>query len=123
MAHYAFLDETNTVVEVITGRDENEDVIDWEKYYGDFRGLKCKRTSYNTRNGVHQFGGTPYRGNYAGPGYKYDEELNAFIPPQPYGSWILNTTKYDWEAPVPKPNETNLWGWFEPNQEWIMIAE
>jgi hypothetical protein len=84
MAHYAFLDENNIVTEVIVGKHENENNIDWEKYYENIRGQRCKRTSYNTINGVHINGGTPYRMNYAGIGYVFREDINspegAFIP-------------------------------------------
>lgn len=83
MAHYAFLDpDTNVVVEVIVGRDEGEDGVDWESYYAQVRGLPCKRTSYNTIDGLHRLGGTPYRGTYAGVGYRYDEATDKFIPPE-----------------------------------------
>jgi hypothetical protein len=86
MAHYAFLDENNVVTEVIVGNDESHDV-DWEQHYGEFRGQKCRRTSYNTQNGVHIHGGTPYRMNYAGLGYVFREDINApegaFMPPEP----------------------------------------
>lgn len=90
MAHYAFLDENNTVVEVIVGNDEGSGT-DWETYYSRFRGLKCRRTSYNTKSGTHTSGGTPYRGNYAGIGYQYDESLDAFIPPKPAEDCTLNS--------------------------------
>ena len=86
MAHYAFLDDNHRVVEVCVGRDEGELGIDWEAYYGERRGLVCKRTSYNTRDGVHMKGGTPYRMNYAGIGYSFREDINApegaFMPPE-----------------------------------------
>lgn len=98
MAHYAFLDDKNIVIEVIVGKDENIDT-DWEKYYGDFRGLKCKRTSYNTKSNTHTTGGIPYRGNYAGIGYYYDENLDAFIPPKPNENCILNTNTFSWDCP------------------------
>jgi hypothetical protein len=85
MAHYAFLDPaTNVVLEVIVGRDEGEGT-DFEAYYSNVRGLPCKRTSYNTRNGVHLYGGTPYRGTYAGIGYTFDASRGPdgeFVPPQ-----------------------------------------
>jgi hypothetical protein len=84
MAHYAFLDEQNVVVEVIVGKDEG-DGTDWEAYYASVRGLLCRRTSYNTLNGVHRHGGTPYRGTYAGIGYKFDATRGPdgeFLPPQ-----------------------------------------
>ena len=82
MAHYAFLDETNVVVEVIVGRDEGDGGVDWEAHYAEVRGLPCKRTSYNTRDGVHLLGGVPYRGTYAGIGYRYDPVADVFMPPE-----------------------------------------
>lgn len=86
MAHYAFLSPENVVVEVISGRDEWEMGIDWESYYAERRGLSCKRTSYNTINGVHVKGGTPFRYTYAGPGYVFWPDVNApegaFLPPE-----------------------------------------
>jgi hypothetical protein len=99
MAHYAFLDENNIVIEVIVGKDEGEDGIDWEQWYGDFRGLTCKRTSYNTQAGVHLLGGIAYRKNYAGIGYSYDAERDAFIGPQPSPDAILNEETCCWEIP------------------------
>jgi hypothetical protein len=103
MAHYAFLDENNIVTEVIVGKDEGEDGIDWENYYGQFRKQVCKRTSYNTQGGVHQLGGTPFRKNYAGIGYTYDAVRDAFIPPQLEGNYILNEETCLWEEVL---NET-----------------
>jgi hypothetical protein len=97
MAHYAFLDNENIVTEVITGKDEGENGIDWEQYYGDYRGQVCKRTSYNTQGGVHFLGGEPFRKNYAGKGMTYDYERDAFIPPKPDGDWILNEETCLWE--------------------------
>jgi hypothetical protein len=94
--HYAFLDENNVVTEVIVGIDEDVDGIDWEQHYGEFQGQKCRRTSYNTHGGVHVAGGIPYRGNYAGIGYTYDEQRDAFIPPKPDGDWILNEETFSW---------------------------
>lgn len=81
MAHYAFLNENNIVTEVITGKDENEDGIDWEQYYGQIRNQKCKRTSYNTYNNEHVNGGVPFRGFYAGKNFYYDEINDFFLPP------------------------------------------
>jgi hypothetical protein len=124
MGHYAFLDENNIVTEVITGRDENEivnGVSDWEAYYGNLREQVCKRTSYNTIGGVHKSGGTPFRKNFAGAGYIYDETRDAFYWPQPYPSWTLNETSCIWEAPVPYPDETKPYKWNETTQEWIEI--
>lgn len=125
MAHYAFLDENNIVTEVITGVDENE-LIEGktpEQWYKEFRGQTCIRTSYNTYKNNHKYGGTPFRGNYAGVGYKYDTEFDAFIPPQPYPSWKLNYETFDWEAPIPMPEtvEDYIWKWSEVNKEWVQV--
>lgn len=122
MAHYAFLDESNIVTEVITGRDEDdlvEDVSDWEDYYGEFRGQVCKRTSYNTFGNRHALGGVPFRGNYAGIGYRYDEDRDAFIAPQPFLSWTLNEETYLWEAPVPRPTDGGPYAWDEESFSWV----
>lgn len=100
MAHYAFLDTNNIVTEVIVGKDENTEGVDWEQHYGDFRGQTCKRTSYNTSGGVHALEGTPFRKNYAGLGYTYDASRDAFIPPKPLESWVLNEETCLWEDPT-----------------------
>ena len=123
MAHYAFLDYyTNRVTEVITGKNEGEDGIDWEQWYGEFRGQVCKRTSYNTHGGVHRNGGTPFRKNYAGVGYIYDAVRDAFISPKPYASWILNETSCVWETPSPEPvEEGKEFRWDEPTTSWVEI--
>jgi hypothetical protein len=120
MAHYAFLDSNNLVVEVIVGVDEHLDGIDWEEHYGTFRNLACKRTSYNTVGGVHLYGGIPYRKNYAGIGYVYDQGRDAFIPPKPFDSWILNEQTCLWEPPIPHPNDGESYIWDETNQGWTL---
>ena len=119
MAHYAFLDESNIVTEVIVGKNEGEEGTDWEVPYGSFRGQTCKRTSYNTQGGVHNSGGTPYRKNYAGIGYTYDLGRDAFIPPTPYPSWLLDETTCQWEAPVPMPDDGEQYQWDEAAGEWV----
>jgi len=113
MAHYAFLDENNIVTEVITGIDETELIEDLhpEVWYGNFRNQVCKRTSYNNN----------YRKNYAGIGFVYDEERDAFIPPKPYNSWILNETTCNWQAPISYPQNNGLYEWDEENQEWLEV--
>ena len=125
MAHYAFLDENNRVTEVITGRNEGEDGTDWEDWYGRFRGQTCRRTSYNTRAGQHLGGGTPFRKNYAGIGYTYRADLDAFVPPQPYPSWILDTERCVWEPPVPMPQQIDreMYSWDEESRGWIRVQE
>jgi hypothetical protein len=111
MAHYAFLDENNIVTEVITGIDETELIegLDTETWYGNFRGQTCKRTSYNGN----------IRKNYAGIGYTYDSDRDAFIPPKPYPSWILNEDTCNWESPVPYPTDDKFYTWDESQQQWV----
>ena len=127
MAHYTFLDNNNIVTEVIVGKDEGEDNTDWEVHYGNFRGQVCKRTSYNTSGGIHSSGGTPFRKNYAGIGYTYDEQRDAFIAQKPYTIWILNEDTCLWEAPVIKPELTEAevfagssYRWDEETLDWIL---
>jgi hypothetical protein len=119
MAHYAFLDENYIVTEVITGKDESN--FDWERYYGDFRGMLCKRTSYNTIGGKHKFGGTPFRKNYAGIGDIYDPVRDAFISPKPeeFPSWVLNEDTCLWEAPVAYPTDNKRYIWDEVTTSWV----
>jgi len=126
MAHYAFLDENNVVVEVIVGKDEGN--FDWEQQYGSFRGQCCKRTSYNTYGGVHYDPITKnpskdqekaFRKNFAGIGFLYSFELDAFIPPKPYNSWSLNETTCLWHPPVPYPDDGKAYYWDEESQSWI----
>jgi hypothetical protein len=128
MAHYAFLDENNIVTHVIVGKDEGEDGIDWEEHYGNFVGQTCKRTSYNTRSGIHVNGGTPFRKNYAGIGMIYDEQLDAFIASQPFNSWVLNESTGEWVSPIGDPpvlteaqiNAGLFYVWDEENQTWVL---
>jgi hypothetical protein len=100
MAHYAFLDEDNVVTEIIVGKNEWEDGIDWEIYYGNIRGQTCKRTSYNTIGGVHNGDGVPYRKNYAGVGYVFREDINspegAFVTPCPGENYTLDENTALW---------------------------
>lgn len=121
MAHYAFLDENNIVTEVIAGKDEGEEGRDWEQWYGEFRGQACKRTSYNTQAGVHLKGGTPFRKNYAGIGYTYRADIDAFVPVKPFNSWVLNESTAQWEAPVPMPTDGNMYSWDEATTNWVEI--
>lgn len=122
MAHYAFLDANNIVTNVIVGKDEGDDHVDWEEHYGQFCGQVCKRTSYNTRGGVHSGGGTPFRKNYAGIGYRYDKQRDAFIPPQPFASWLLDDNTCLWQPPIPMPDDEQNYQWDEPSLSWVAIA-
>jgi hypothetical protein len=110
MAHYAFLDENNTVIEIITGIDETELIegLHPEVWYGNFRNQTCKRTSYNGN----------YRKNYAGIGHTYDPERDAFIAPKPFTKWILNEETCRWEAPTPYPTDNKIYVWNDNQGEW-----
>jgi hypothetical protein len=120
MAHYAFIDSNNIVTEVIPGRDQGSDDTDWEQWYGEFRGQVCKRTSYNTHGGKHLLGESPFRKNYAGIGYTYDFARDAFVPPQPFPSWILNEETCLWDAPVAMPTDGKLYNWDEATTSWVV---
>jgi hypothetical protein len=113
MAHYAFLDENNIVTQVITGVNELE-LIEGkipEVWYGEFQGQRCLRTSYNGN----------IRKNYAGIGFSYNEDLDAFVPPKPYESWILNEETANWDAPVARPEGEGIYIWNEENTEWTLV--
>ena len=122
MSHFAEIDENNIVLRVLV---IEQDVID--------SGLvgnpsKWIQTSYNTHRGVHldpktnqPDGGVALRKNYAGIGYSYDQTRDAFIPPKPFNSWILNETTCDWEAPVAIPDDGQKYIWNETNKSWDLI--
>ena len=121
MGHYALMDENNVVLQVITGKNEDEvvdGITDWEAHYAEVSGLKCKRTSYNTNGGVHHLGGTPYRITFAGIGMTYDENLDGFIHQQPYPSWILDRITGKWHAPTPSPDINIAYTWNEETLSW-----
>jgi hypothetical protein len=99
MAHYAFLNSDNIVTEVIVGKEEYEDGINWEEWYENFRGQKCRRTSYNTIGGNHNLGGTPFRKNFASVGYIYDDILDAFYAQCPGLDYELDKESCLW---IPK---------------------
>ena len=80
-----------------------------------------KQTSYNTIGGEHKLGGTPFRKNFAGVGFKYDQYKDAFIAPKPYNSWILNETTCLWKAPVTKPDDSKKYEWNEKTTSWDLI--
>ena len=118
MAHYAFLDENNKVTEVIVGKNENENGIDWEQHYSEIKGQTCKRCSYNTIGGIHKNDGTSFRKNYPGHGFQYDESRDAFIPPKEYNSWSLNEETCLWQPPIQKPNDGKKYIWNENIVNW-----
>jgi len=126
MAHYAFLDENNIVTEVIVGKDEDDletlpnNYNSWEEYYLSRNTNKnnCKRTSYNTINNQHLNNETPFRGNYAGIGFTYDEINDVFIPPKPFDSWLIDENIWNWKAPIDYPDDGEVYIWNEETQSW-----
>ena len=89
-----------------------------------------KQTSYNTVGGVHKLGGTPFRKNHASVGYTYDEDRDAFIPPKPFPSWVLNETTCLWDPPIARPELTqeqidnnNYYRWNETNTTWDLTVK
>lgn len=81
------------------------------------------QTSYNTYGGVHLLGGTPLRKNYAGIGYTYDKIRDAFIPPKPFQSWLLNEETCLWYAPTPVPEDGKIYTWDETTTAWVEVVE
>jgi len=118
MAHFAKLDENNVVVFVTVGRNEDDGK---EAELTTRTGDVYKQTSYNTHGGVHILNGTPFRKNYASIGYTYDEQRDAFIPPKPFASWVLNESTCLWDAPVARPNDEKSYYWDEPTTSWVVI--
>ena len=127
MAHFAKLGEGN-IVERVDKLHNN--VASTEQagidFLNNFYGINAiwKQTSYNTRGGIHILGGTPFRKNYAGIGFQYDLQRDAFIPPKPFNSWILNETTCIWNAPVAYPvdnNVNNRYKWNEEILNWELM--
>jgi hypothetical protein len=125
MSHFAKLDENNIVTFVTVGRQEDDGK---EQELCDRTGDVYRQTSYNTRGGVHYDPETgepsadqskALRKNYAGVGFTFDEERDAFIPPQPFPSWVLNEESCLWDAPVPYPTDGGLYSWDEAAGEWV----
>ena len=116
MAHYAHI--TNGIVDQVI-------VIDAETLALGYWGNPSEwvQTSYNTYGGVHATGGTPLRKNYAGVGYSYDSDRDAFIPPKPFASWLLNESTCLWDAPTPYPNDDKFYRWNEETLSWVEVTQ
>ena len=131
MASFAKIGLNNKVIEVLSVNNEvlkDADGIEQENIGIDFLTKLTgwaiwKQTSYNTHKGVHDKGGIPFRKNHAGIGYTYNEDRDAFIPKKPFNSWILNETTCNWEAPVAKPNDNNLYSWNEQTLSWDILEK
>jgi hypothetical protein len=122
MAHFAQIDENNVVVQVlVVGDDQEHRGQDFLANDLNLGGTWVK-TSYNTHGGVHSNGGTPLRKNYAGIGYTYDAGRDAFIPPKPFDSWVLDEDTCLWNAPTPMPTEGGPYMWVEDDLNWQVIT-
>ena len=113
MSHFAKV-ENGIVTQVIVAE---QDVIDSGVF-----GTGWVQTSYNTRGGVHVLGGTPLRKNYAGIGSTYDPHRDAFIPPKPFASWVLNEDTCLWNTPVAMPTDGKIYTWDEESVAWKEVV-
>lgn len=122
MAHFAEIDANNVVTRVLVVPDVQQDR--GQDFLAKDLGLGGTwiQTSYNTVAGSHTNGGTPLRKNYAGIGYTYDKNRDAFIAPQPFPSWILNEDTCIWQAPVAMPTDNKPYSWNEDKKNWEEIV-
>jgi hypothetical protein len=114
MAHYAKVNQ-GKVIEVIVAEPE------FFNNFVDSSPGEWIQTSYNTRGGVHTLGGTPLRKNFAGIGFTYDAQRDAFIPPKPFESWTLDENTCQWEAPTSMPNDNKEYRWNESTTSWVVV--
>ena len=128
MAHWAELDASNCVIRVTVANDEND--ADGYNWLIENLGGVWVQTSYNTRGGVHYTDGEPsedqskaLRFNYAGIGFTYDEARDAFIPPKPFDSWVLDEDTCLWVAPVPMPDDGGQYTWDEDAVDWVVVED
>jgi hypothetical protein len=124
MASFAKIGSGNIVEQVVSvsnevATTEQAGVEFLQNLYNDT--ATWKQTSYNTYGGVHSLDGTPFRKNFAGVGYTYDETKNAFIAPKPYASWVLDDDTCLWEAPVAYPNDDKEYEWNEDTTSWDAV--
>jgi len=125
MSHYAQLDENNVVVFVIHAKSNDK-----EDEFTESTGNVWKQTSYNTYGGIHYTDGEPsadqskaLRYNYAGIGYSYDADRDAFIPPQPHASWVLDEATSLWVAPIDYPADGGQYVWDEQAGDWVEVPD
>jgi len=132
MAYFAKLNNNNIVENVISinnsvitdanGTEQEQLGIDFINQLYNTNDI-WKQTSYNTYGGIHQLGETPFRKNYAGIGFTYDANRDAFIPQKPYNSWVLNETTCLWNSPIPMPNDGNQYNWNESTLSWDLLTK
>lgn len=118
MAHFAEIDENNVVTRVIVVA--NKDTADANGNEVESIGVAfCQRLLGGNWKQTSYHGNI--RKNYAGVGYTYDAAIDAFVPPQPYPSWVLNSDTAQWEAPVPMPTDGKMYSWDEATQSWVEV--
>ena len=118
MAHFAELNENNIVTKVIVVH--NNELQNTDGTESESKGIDFCESLFGHRNWVQTSYNGNIRYNFAGQGYTYDEDNDAFYAPQPFASWSLNEN-YIWEAPIPMPEDDNIYAWDEENQEWKII--
>ena len=130
MAHFAEINNSNIVLRVNVvddknTQDENGDEVEsvGVTFITNLLGGTWKRTSSNTYGGIHKLGGTPFRKNYAGIGFTYDETRDAFYEPQPFSSWTLNEDTCHWDAPTAMPDDGKVYDWNEDTTTWDEVTE
>ena len=129
MAHFVKLENGIVIQGIVVNNAEllEENGVESESkgiaFCSNLLGGTWKQTSYNTQAGQHTLGGMPFRKNYAGIGYTYDETLDAFIPPKPFASWLLDTDKAQWKAPVDMPTDDKRYTWNEETTSWDEVTE
>lgn len=116
MAHYAKITDGKVTQVIVTEKEFFDTFVDSTP--GEWI-----QTSYNTHGGVHALGGTPLRKNYAGVGFSYDKTRDAFIPPKPFESWILNEDTCLWDAPTPYPEDGKDYTWDEATLSWVEVTK
>ena len=120
MAHWAEVDGDSVVVRVLVGN--NADPDEGYQWLLNNLGGTWVKTSYNTFGGIHTLGGIPFRKNFGRVGYSYDEGRDAFIPPKPFDSWVLDEGTCRWEAPVAYPQDGKMYGWDEESLSWVEVV-
>ena len=131
MAHFARINSDNIVISIHLAM--NKDCLNEQGEESEATGIahlngvhgggfNLVQTSYNTCAGEHKLGGTPFRKNYAGRGFTFDEVRDAFIPPQPYDSWTLNEDTCRWDAPTAYPDDGKTYTWNEDTTSWDEVT-
>lgn len=131
MAYFSKLGLNGKVLQVVSVNNDvitDENGIEQEQKGIDFLTEQTNwpvwvQCSYNTKKGQHSLGGTPFRKNYPGIGYKYDEDRDAFIPPKSYRTWVLNEETCQWEPPIAYPDDGQNYKWSHVSESWELVVD